>query len=106
MTATPPLDMIENIGDLCRLSEGELQSLAAELRDATIGAVSKTGGHLGAGLGVVDLTVALHYVFQTPHDRLSWDVGLDADGIAAALRVMPGLDEADTSSSSQSKTSS
>ena len=55
-----------------------MQRLAAELRDATIGAVSKTGGHLGAGLGVVELTVALHYVFQTPHDGLIWDVGHQA----------------------------
>ena len=78
MTATPLLDMIENMDDLRRLPEGELQRLAAELRDATIGAVSKTGGHLGAGLGVVELTVALHYVFQTPHDRLIWDVGHQA----------------------------
>ena len=78
MTATPLLDVIENMDDLRRLPEGELQRLAAELRDATIGAVSKTGGHLGAGLGVVELTVALHYVFQTPHDRLIWDVGHQA----------------------------
>ena len=78
MTATPLLDMIDNMDDLRRLPEGELQRLAAELRDATIGAVSKTGGHLGAGLGVVELTVALHYVFQTPHDRLIWDVGHQA----------------------------
>ena len=78
MTTTPLLDMIENMDELRRLPEGELQRLAAELRDATIGAVSKTGGHLGAGLGVVELTVALHYVFQTPHDRLIWDVGHQA----------------------------
>ena len=78
MTTTPLLDMIKNMDELRRLPEGELQRLAAELRDATIGAVSKTGGHLGAGLGVVELTVALHYVFQTPHDRLIWDVGHQA----------------------------
>ena len=78
MTTTPLLDMIENMDELRRLPEGELQRLAAELRDATIGAVSKTGGHLAAGLGVVELTVALHYVFQTPHDRLIWDVGHQA----------------------------
>src|SRR5205814_5861007 len=52
--------------------------LADELRDETIGAVSVTGGHLGAGLGVVELTVALHYVFDTPRDRLVWDVGHQA----------------------------
>ena len=78
MTATPLLDTINDVDDLRRLPEGELQRLAAELREATIGAVSKTGGHLGAGLGVVELTVALHYVFQTPHDRLIWDVGHQA----------------------------
>ena len=78
MTATPLLDTINSVDDLRRLPEGDLQRLAAELRDATIGAVSKTGGHLGAGLGVVELTVALHYVFQTPHDRLIWDVGHQA----------------------------
>ena len=78
MTATPLLDTIDSVDDLRRLPEGDLQRLAAELRDATIGAVSKTGGHLGAGLGVVELTVALHYVFQTPHDRLIWDVGHQA----------------------------
>ena len=78
MTATPLLDTIDSVDALRRLPEGELQRLAAELRDATIGAVSKTGGHLGAGLGVVELTVALHYVFQTPHDRLIWDVGHQA----------------------------
>ena len=78
MTATPLLDTIDSVDALRRLPEGELQRLAAELRDATIGAVSKTGGHLGAGLGVVELTVALQYVFQTPHDRLIWDVGHQA----------------------------
>ena len=78
MTATPLLDRIASVDDLRRLSEADLQRLAGELRAATIGAVSKTGGHLGAGLGVVELTVALHYVFQTPHDRLIWDVGHQA----------------------------
>ena len=78
MTATTLLDRIASVDDLRRLSEGDLQRLAGELRAATIGAVSKAGGHLGAGLGVVELTVALHYVFQTPHDRLIWDVGHQA----------------------------
>ena len=78
MTLTPLLDSIASIDDLRRLPEGDLQRLAGELRSATIGAVSKTGGHLGAGLGVVELTVALHYVFETPHDRLIWDVGHQA----------------------------
>ena len=78
MTSTPLLDHIASIEDLRDLPEGDLQRLAEELRSATIGAVSKTGGHLGAGLGVVELTVARHYVFETPHDRLIWDVGHQA----------------------------
>ena len=78
MTATPLLDSVATVEELRRLPEGELQRLAAELRMATIDAVSKTGGHLGAGLGVVELTVALHYVFRTPEDRLIWDVGHQA----------------------------
>ncbi|MFL2844777.1 MAG: 1-deoxy-D-xylulose-5-phosphate synthase [Candidatus Puniceispirillaceae bacterium] len=75
---TPLLDYITQIDDLRRLSEGDLTQLANELRAATISAVSKTGGHLGAGLGVVELTVALHHVFATPEDRLIWDVGHQA----------------------------
>ncbi len=78
MTSTPLLDRIASVDDLRRLPEGDLQRLASELRDATIGAVSKTGGHLGAGLGVVELAVALHHVFNTPHDRVIWDVGHQA----------------------------
>ena len=61
--------------DLKKLSLGELQKLNNELRDYTIEIVSKTGGHLGASLGVVELTVALHYVFNTPSDKIVWDVG-------------------------------
>ena len=64
--------------DLRRLPESDLRQLADELREETISAVSVTGGHLGAGLGVVELTVALHYIFDTPHDRLIWDVGHQA----------------------------
>jgi len=75
---TPLLDRITTINELRRLPEADLQSLADEVRAETISAVSKTGGHLGAGLGVVELTVALHYVFATPHDRLIWDVGHQA----------------------------
>ena len=75
---TPLLDHIKEIDDVRRLSEADLPQLANELRTATISAVSKTGGHLGAGLGVVELTVALHYVFSTPEDRLIWDVGNQA----------------------------
>jgi 1-deoxy-D-xylulose-5-phosphate synthase len=61
--------------DLRKLSESQLQDLSNEVRAEMIGAVSQTGGHLGAGLGVVELTVALHYVFDTPNDKLIWDVG-------------------------------
>jgi 1-deoxy-D-xylulose-5-phosphate synthase len=72
---TPLLDTIHTPDDLRRLPERSLRQLADELRAETIDAVSVTGGHLGAGLGVVELTVALHYVFDTPDDRLVWDVG-------------------------------
>ena len=78
MSKTPLLDKIDVPSDLRRLSEAELPQLAAELRQETIDAVSVTGGHLGAGLGVVELTVALHWVFNTPDDRLVWDVGHQA----------------------------
>src|SRR3546814_1209008 len=64
--------------DLRRLQPGQLRQLADELRAEMIDAVSVTGGHLGAGLGVVELTVALHYVFDTPDDKLIWDVGHQA----------------------------
>ena len=73
--ATPLLDQIQTPKDLRRLTDSELKRLADELRQETISAVSVTGGHLGAGLGVVELTVALHHVFDTPEDRLIWDVG-------------------------------
>jgi 1-deoxy-D-xylulose-5-phosphate synthase len=69
------LDKINFPSDLKELSLGNLEDLAEELRNKTIDTVSKTGGHLGAGLGVVELTIALHYVFNTPRDRLIWDVG-------------------------------
>ncbi|MEJ8571651.1 1-deoxy-D-xylulose-5-phosphate synthase [Microbaculum marinum] len=79
---TPPtttlLDTVRLPEDLRRLDESQLRQLADELRRETIDAVSVTGGHLGAGLGVVELTVALHYVFDTPADRLIWDVGHQA----------------------------
>ena len=61
--------------DLRKLSENNLQELSNEVRKEMINAVSETGGHLGAGLGVVELTVALHYIFDTPNDKLIWDVG-------------------------------
>ena len=69
------LDKINFPSDLKELSLANLENLAVELRNKTIDTVSKTGGHLGAGLGVVELTIALHYVFNTPRDRLIWDVG-------------------------------
>ena len=75
---TPLLDRVRTPADLRRLPVGDLRQLADELRAETISAVSVTGGHLGAGLGVVELTVALHYVFDTPRDRLIWDVGHQA----------------------------
>ena len=75
---TPFLDRIKIPSDLRMLKETELKNVADELRKETINAVSVTGGHLGAGLGVVELTVALHYVFNTPEDRLIWDVGHQA----------------------------
>jgi 1-deoxy-D-xylulose-5-phosphate synthase len=72
---TPLLDSVSSPADLKRIPEARLADLAAELRAETIDAVSVTGGHLGAGLGVVELTVALHYVFDTPQDIVIWDVG-------------------------------
>lgn len=74
MTETPLLNRIRRPADLKDLSDAQLHQLAAELRAETISAVSVTGGHLGAGLGVVELTVALHAVFDTPRDKLIWDV--------------------------------
>jgi 1-deoxy-D-xylulose-5-phosphate synthase len=73
--ATPTLDRVRLPSDLKGLSDRELRMVADELRQETISAVSVTGGHLGAGLGVVELTVAIHAVFDTPRDKLIWDVG-------------------------------
>ena len=78
MISTPLLDQVRDPEDVRRLPREQLEQLAAELRAETIEAVAVTGGHLGAGLGVVELTVALHHVFATPHDRLIWDVGHQA----------------------------
>ena len=75
---TPLLDRIGDPAELRSLGDAELRQLAAELRFETVDAVSVTGGHLGASLGVIELTVALHAVFETPHDRLVWDVGHQA----------------------------
>lgn len=77
-SVTPLLDQISSPADLRSLKESQLRQVADELRTDLIDAVSKTGGHLGAGLGVVELTVAIHHVFNTPDDRLIWDVGHQA----------------------------
>jgi len=75
MSATPLLDTVRDPADLRGMSLEQLEQLARELRAETIDAVAETGGHLGAGLGVVELTVALHHVFDTPEDIVIWDVG-------------------------------
>src|SRR6201993_1032889 len=75
---SPLLDQILLPEDLRRFDRSQLPEVADELRSELIDAVSTTGGHLGAGLGVVELTVALHYVFDTPRDRVIWDVGHQA----------------------------
>lgn len=77
-TSTHILDTVSTPKDLKNLSKSELHQLTQEVRDFMIASVSKTGGHLGAGLGVVELTVALHAVFDTPEDRIIWDVGHQA----------------------------
>ncbi len=76
--ATPLLDTVDTPADLRQLAPGQLRQLADELRREMIAAVGTTGGHLGSGLGVVELTVAIHYVFNPPADRLVWDVGHQA----------------------------
>lgn len=78
MSDTPLLDRIAVPADLRTFTEADLPAIADELRRETVNAVSVTGGHLGAGLGVVELTVALHWIFNTPDDRLIWDVGHQA----------------------------
>ena len=78
MTSPPPTPLLDRVkipADLRQLAKDDLRQLADELRDEVIDAVGQTGGHLGSGLGVVELTVAIHYVFNTPEDRLVWDVG-------------------------------
>src|SRR5665648_973727 len=77
-TSTPLLDRVRTPEDMRTLTDAELKQLADELRQETISAVSATGGHLGAGLGVIELTVALHHVFDTPRDKVIWDVGHQA----------------------------
>ncbi|MCP5402086.1 MAG: 1-deoxy-D-xylulose-5-phosphate synthase [Novosphingobium sp.] len=76
--ATPLLDTVATPDELRKLDPSQLGQLAYELRAETIAAVGQTGGHLGSGLGVVELTVAIHYVFNTPEDRVVWDVGHQA----------------------------
>ena len=78
MSNTPLLDQINYPSDLKKLTPEQLPQLAKELREELVDAVSVTGGHLGAGLGVVELTIAIHYLFDTPNDRLIWDVGHQA----------------------------
>ncbi len=77
-SATPLLDTVETPADLRQLAPSQLRQFSDELRTEMIAAVGQTGGHLGSGLGVVELTVAIHYVFNTPVDRLVWDVGHQA----------------------------
>ncbi len=72
------LDKVNNVQELRSLPQAELPTLAEELRQEIIAVVSKTGGHLASSLGVVDLTIALHYAFDTPNDRIVWDVGHQA----------------------------
>ncbi|MEN0086842.1 MAG: 1-deoxy-D-xylulose-5-phosphate synthase N-terminal domain-containing protein, partial [Pseudomonadota bacterium] len=72
---TPLLDTVNEPSDLRNVDDSDLRQVADELRAELIDAVSVTGGHLGSALGVVELTVALHHVFNTPDDRIIWDVG-------------------------------
>ena len=78
VSQTPLLDQVKTPEDLRKIPRNDLRQLADELRAEMIDAVSVTGGHLGAGLGVVELTVALHWIFDTPRDRIIWDVGHQA----------------------------
>ena len=78
VSETTMLDRVKDPADLRGMTDDELRQVADDLRAETINAVAVTGGHLGAGLGVIELTVALHHVFDTPHDRLIWDVGHQA----------------------------
>ena len=78
VSKTPLLDKVTKPSDIRDFSAGQLKQLSDEVRAETIDAVSITGGHLGASLGVVELSVALHHVFNTPHDRLIWDVSHQA----------------------------
>jgi 1-deoxy-D-xylulose-5-phosphate synthase len=87
--STPLLDRVRYPDDLRNFSPEQLRLLADELRAETVDAVSVTGGHLGASLGVVELTVAIHAIFDTPRDRLLWDVGHQAYPRASTTRSAP-----------------
>ena len=75
MKKYPLLERVQLPADLRRLGRGDLPALAVQLREFVLETVSQTGGHLGSNLGTVELTIALHYVFNTPWDRVVWDVG-------------------------------
>src|SRR5947207_1713770 len=92
--AYPLLDRVDTPEEMRRLEESDLPALAAEVRQFLIETVSKTGGHLAAGLGAIELTIALHYVYDTPRDRLVWDVGHQAyphKVLTGRRRQMPTL---------------
>src|SRR5512144_1019995 len=94
MTMYPLLNTINLPDDLRKLDRKQLPQLAEELRAFLIESVSKTGGHLSSNLGTVELTIALHYVFNTPHDRLVWDVGHQTYGhkvLTGRREAMKGL---------------
>ena len=76
--STPLLDRVDNPSDIRSFSINELQTLADELREFLLYSVGQSGGHLGGGLGVIELTIILHYLFNTPYDNLVWDVGHQA----------------------------
>ena len=76
------LETVNTPADLRHMSRSELRTLADELRGFVLKSVSETGGHLGSNLGTVELTVALHHVYDTPHDRIVWDVGHQPRSIA------------------------
>ncbi|MCB1587017.1 MAG: 1-deoxy-D-xylulose-5-phosphate synthase, partial [Xanthomonadales bacterium] len=78
MSSYTLLDRVNTPSDLRQLPESQLKQFSDELREFLIDSVSNSGGHFGSGLGTVELTVALHYVFDTPHDRIVWDVGHQA----------------------------
>src|SRR3546814_4119657 len=84
---TPLLDQVHTPADLRQLQPNQLRQLADELRQEVISAVGVTGGHLGSGLGVVELTTAIHYVFNTPHDRLIWRSEEHTSELQSLMRI-------------------